>query len=129
MSGYGRAYRAMIGLLPAGVRRLDGAEMLATFEEQLAQSSNRRAAAWRAFVRFPRVLALEWRDVLVSGGVPTPPPQPRGTLMDAITRMVKQGSRGLLRTPAFSLSVVALFFFNVTTATEIYTVVDHVLLR
>jgi putative ABC transport system permease protein len=129
MSGYGRAYRAMIGLLPAGVRRLDGAEMLATFEEQLAQSSNRRAAAWRAFVRFPRVLALEWRDVLVSGGVPTPPPQPRGTLMDAVTRMVKQGSRGLLRTPAFSLSVVALLGLGVGSVTAIFTVVDHVLLR
>jgi putative ABC transport system permease protein len=129
MTGYVRAYRAMIALLPRSVRRLDGDEMLRTFEEQLRHAPNRGAVAWRAFTRFPKALALEWRDVLASGGIPTPPPESRGSLMDAVTRMLKQSSRGLMRTPAFSLSVVALLGLGVGSVTAIFTVVDHVLLR
>jgi predicted permease len=49
--------------------------------------------------------------------------------MDAATRIVKQSSRGLLRTPAFSLSVVLLLGLGVESVTAIFTVVDHVLLR
>jgi putative ABC transport system permease protein len=129
MNGYLRFYRALITLLPKSVRRRDGDEILQTFGEQLTHASNRHPVAWRAFIRFPQLLALEWRDVLVSGEIPTPLPAPRGTLMDAVTRMLQQSTRGLIRTPAFSLSVVALLGLGVGSVTAIFTVVDHVLLR
>lgn len=129
MTGYLHAYRALIGLLPRSVQLRDGDEMLRTFEEQLADALNRRAVARRAFVRFPIALALEWRDVLLSREIPTPSPRPRGSHMDATTRMVKQSARGLMRTPAFSLSVVLLLGLGVGSVTAIFTVVDHVLLR
>lgn len=129
MRGYVRVYRALIALLPRSVRRLDGEEMLRTFEEQLAHAPNRRAAAWRALIRFPKALALEWRDVLIAGEVPTPLPISRGSRMDAVTRMVRQSARSLLRTPAFSVSVVLLLGLGVGSVTAIFTVVDHVLLR
>ncbi|HSA55356.1 MAG TPA: ADOP family duplicated permease [Gemmatimonadaceae bacterium] len=129
MTGYLRAYRALIALLPRSVRLHDGDEMLRTLEEQLAHAPNRRAVAWRAFLRFPKVLALEWRDVLVSGGIPAPLPVSRGSHMDAVTRMLKQSGRSLVRTPVFSLSVVLLLGVGVGSVTAIFTVVDHVLLR
>lgn len=129
MTGYLRAYRALIALLPRGVRLHDSEEMLQTFEEQLVHASNRRAVAWRAFLRFPKALALEWRDVLLLGERPAAPPQPRGSLMDTVTRMLKQTARSLTRTPAFSLSVVLLLGLGVGSVTAIFTVVDHVLLR
>jgi hypothetical protein len=129
MSGYLRTYRALIGLLPGSIRVRDGDEMLRTFEEQLAHASNRGAVAWRAFSRFPIALALEWRDVLLSGEIPTPSPRARGSHMDAVRRMLKQGVRSLLRTPAFSLSVVLLLGLGTGSVTAIFTVVDHVLLR
>lgn len=129
MSAYVRAYGALIGLLPRSVRTRDGAEMLRTFGEQLDDAPNRHAVAWRAFVRFPIALLLEWRDVFVANEIPTASPPPTRSVMDAMMRMAKQGTRGLVRTPAFSLSVVLLLGLGVGSVTAIFTVVDHVLLR
>jgi putative ABC transport system permease protein len=129
MTGYLRAYRALVALLPRSVRQQDGDAMLDTFRDHLDHASNRHAVAWRAMFRFPRVLALEWRDVVARGVNPEPAPPAKGNSMDTLARMVKQSVRSLLRTPAFSLSVVLLLGLGVGSVTAIFTVVDHVLLR
>lgn len=129
MRVYRFIYGALIRLLPNAIRSRYGTEMLSTFDEQLLNAAKPHSTAWRSLVRFPGVLIMEWRDALVYGGIPAPPPAARAGTMDAVTRMLKQSSRSLSRTPAFSLSVVLLLGLGVGSVTAIFTVVDHVLLR
>lgn len=124
-----RLYRALIRLLPRRVRERDGEEISRTLSDQLANSRDPRATTWRAIRRFPVVLALEWRDALLAGRIPAPLPTARGSHMEALTRMVRQGARGLARTPAFSLSVILLLGLGVGSVSAMFAVVDHVLLR
>lgn len=49
--------------------------------------------------------------------------------MDALARVVRYGSRSLLRTPAFSLSVILLLGLGIGSVSGIFAVVDHVMLR
>jgi putative ABC transport system permease protein len=49
--------------------------------------------------------------------------------MDALMRLVRQGSRALFRAPAFTLSVILLLGLGVGSVSAIFAVVDHVLLR
>ena len=49
--------------------------------------------------------------------------------MDALRRMVRQSLRGLRRSPAFTVSVILLLALGVGSASAIFAVVDHVLLR
>lgn len=49
--------------------------------------------------------------------------------MESVTRMIRQGARGLARTPVFSLSVILLLGVGVGSVSAIFAVVDHVLLR
>ena len=122
-------YRALIRLLPRRVRERDAEEMSRAFADQLSGSSSPSAVRWRALIRFPRVLALEWRDALFAGPVPTAAISPGASRMEAIARMIRQGARGLARTPAFSLSVILLLGVGVGSVSAIFAVVDHVLLR
>ena len=122
-------YRALIYLLPRHVRERDGEEMMRTLADQIAEARTPRAVRWRALIRFPLVLALEWRDVLFTGPIPLPSVPSRGNRMDSIVRMIRQGARGLVRTPAFSLSVILLLGVGVGSVSAIFAVVDHVLVR
>ena len=122
-------YRALIRLLPRHVRERDGEEMMRTFAEQIAGARSPSAVRWRALIRFPAVLALEWRDVLFAGRIPPPLGPSRGSRMESIARMTRQGARGLARTPVFSLSVILLLGVGVGSVSAIFAVVDHVLLR
>jgi predicted permease len=124
-----RLYRALLRLLPRRVRERDAEEMARALADQIAGARAPAAVQWRALVRFPVVLALEWRDALFPGGVPAPPAPPRGSHMESIARMVRQGARGLARTPVFSLSVILLLGAGVGSVSAIFAVVDHVLLR
>ncbi|NOT08587.1 MAG: FtsX-like permease family protein, partial [Gemmatimonadales bacterium] len=122
-------YRALIRLLPRRVRERDGEEMIRALADQIAAARSPRAVQRRALIRFPLVLALEWRDDLFAGGVPALPVPSRGSRMESLARMIRQGGRGLARTPAFSLSVMLLLGIGVGSVSAIFTVVDHVLLR
>lgn len=124
-----RLYRALIRLLPRRVRERDGEEMIRTLADQIAGASTPGAVQWRALIRFPLLLALEWRDVLFPARVPRHPSLSRGSRMEALTRMIRQGARGLARTPAFSLSVILLLGIGVGSVSAIFAVVDPVLLR
>lgn len=122
-------YRALIRLLPRHVRERDSEEMTRALADQIADARAPAAVRWRALIRFPLVLALEWRDVLLAGPVWGPPLPSRGPRMDSVDRMVRQGARALARTPAFSLSVVLLLGVGVGSVSAVFTIVDHVLLR
>ena len=122
-------YRALIRLLPRQVRERDGEEMARTLADQIAGARAPWAVRWRALIRFPLVLALEWRDVFFAGPVPGPAVPARGNRMDSAARMIRQGARALARTPAFSLSVVLLLGVGVGSVSAIFAVVDHVLVR
>ncbi|HEX3928578.1 MAG TPA: ADOP family duplicated permease [Gemmatimonadales bacterium] len=122
-------YRALVRLLPRRVREHDAEEMVRALADQIAAAPSPSAIRWRALRRFPRVLALEWRDALFAGPIPTAAVSPRGSRMDAIARMIRQGARGLARTPAFSLSVILLLGVGVGSVSAIFAIVDHVLLR
>ncbi len=124
-----RLYRALIRLLPRHVRERDGEEMMRALADQIAGARAPWVVRWRALSRFPLVLALEWRDVLLAGRVPEPPVASRGNRMESINRMMRQGARALARTPAFSLSVILLLGTGVGSVSAIFAVVDHVLLR
>jgi predicted permease len=123
-----RLYRALIRLLPREVRERDGEEMARALADQIAGARSPSAVRWRALIRFPLVLALEWRDVLFAGDLPAPV-RSRGARMESVARMIRQGARGLARTPAFSLSVILLLGVGVGSVSAIFAVVDHVLLR
>jgi hypothetical protein len=123
-----RFYRLLTRLLPRDVHERHGEEMLRTLEEQVARAPNRGAVLWRAFRRFPGVLVLEWRDALMEDSQPQPA-HSRGSVIDSASRLIRQGSRGLIRTPAFSLSVILLLGVGVGSVSAIFAVVDHVLLR
>jgi predicted permease len=122
-------YRALIRLLPRRVRERDGEEMVRALADQIAGTRAPSAVRWRALTRFPLVLALEWRDVLLAGRVPPPPVSSGASRMESLARMIRQGARGLARTPAFSLSVILLLGAGVGGVSAIFAVVDHVLLR
>lgn len=128
-----RLYRALIRLLPRRVRERDGEEMSRALADQIAEARAPSAVRWRALIRFPMVLALEWRDAwrdaLFARRVPGAPALSRGSRMESITRMIRQGARGLARTPAFSLTVILLLGVGVGSVSAIFAVVDHVLLR
>jgi hypothetical protein len=49
--------------------------------------------------------------------------------MESVARMIRQGARGLARTPAFSFSVILLLGVGVGSVSAIFAVVDHVLVR
>jgi predicted permease len=123
-----RLYRALIRLLPQEVRERDGEEMARTLADQIAGERAPAAVRWRALIRFPLVLALEWRDVLIAESPPAPA-RSRGGRMESLSRMIRQGARGLARTPTFSLSVILLLGVGVGSVSAIFAVVDHVLLR
>ena len=122
-------YRLLIRLLPRRVRERDAEEMTRALADQIADAPAPAAVRWRALTRFPLVLLLEWRDALLAGPIPAPPAPSRGTRMDSLARMLRQGARGLARTPAFSLSVILLLGVGVGSVSAIFAVVDHVLLR
>ncbi|MDF2771837.1 MAG: permease [Geminicoccaceae bacterium] len=122
-------YRALIRLLPRRVRERDGEEMTRALADQIAGARAPSAVLWRALTRFPLVLVLEWRDVLFARHVPASTVRSRGNRMESVARMIRQGARGLARTPAFSLSVILLLGVGVGTVSAIFAVVDHVLLR
>jgi hypothetical protein len=109
-----RLYRALIRLLPREVRERDGEEMARALADRIAGAPVPSAVRWRALIRFPLVLALEWRDALLAGRVPAPPVPSRGGRMESAARMIRQGARALARTPAFSLSVVLLLGVGAT---------------
>ena len=124
-----RLYRCLIRLLPRHVREHDGQEIVWTLEDQIAQANRPAAVIWRAYRRFPFALALEWRDALIHGAVPTTTKRVKGSTVDAIARLIRQGARSLRRTPAFTLSVVLLLGLGVGSVSAIFAVVDNVLLR
>jgi predicted permease len=124
-----RLYRALIRLLPRRVRERDGEEMARALADQIAGARAPAAVRWRALTRFPLVLALEWRDVLFAPRVSSPTVFSQGSRMESIARMIRQGARGLARTPVFSLSVILLLGVGVGSVSAIFAVVDHVLLR
>jgi putative ABC transport system permease protein len=124
-----RLYRALIRLLPRRVRERDGEEMARALADQIAGARAPSAVRRRALIRFPLVLALEWRDALFAGRVPAPEVPSRGSRMESVARMIRQGARGLARTPAFSLSVFLLLGVGIGSVSAIFAVVDHVLLR
>ena len=129
MSKATRVYGWLLRLLPRAVREHDADEMQRTLEEQIEDARQPRRVIWRAYRRFPAVLALEWKDVLVHGGLPATTQTSKGSRVDFLTRQIKQSARSLRRTPAFSLSVILLLGLGLGGVSAIFAVVDHVLLR
>jgi putative ABC transport system permease protein len=127
-------YRQLVQLLPRSVRDRDGDEMLHTFADQMHNAPRGLAVSWRAFSRMPAVLVLEWRDEFVRArhrtlhGVSSSPPHQKKQ-MDAIVRALRYGTRSLLRTPAFSASVILLLGLGIGSVSGIFAVVDHVMVR
>jgi predicted permease len=129
--GVVRAYRALVRLLPPAVRERDGEEMVATFAAMWSAARGRAVrfgCLLRSFGWLPVVALAEWRDHLEAahrrrlgrlGGVE----------MDGIRRGVWVALRGLLRSPAFTLSTVLLLGLGVGAVTTIFTIVDHLFLR
>ena len=124
-----RLYRALLHLLPRQVFDRDGSEMLRALADQMEGSERPRAVAWRALRRLPLVAVLEWYDVLFPRSVPAQPAPRRGGSMDSLGRMVRHGVRALGHSPVFSLGVILLLGAGVGSASAIFAVVDHVLLR
>src|SRR5918999_3825039 len=79
-----RLYRALIRLLPREVRERDGEEMARTLADQIAGERAPAAVRRRALIRFPLVLALEWRDVLFAESPPSPV-RSRGSRMESLS--------------------------------------------
>jgi predicted permease len=110
------------------VRKGDGEEIAATFEEQWREEAGwpaRMRLAVRTFRRLPRVVLLEWLDetglsASNRGG---------GWDMSGWVRHVRLAGRTLRKAPAFTVTSVLLIALGVGAVTTIFTLVDHVLLR
>jgi putative ABC transport system permease protein len=129
MSTATRVYGWLLRLLPRSVREHDAEEMLRTLQDQIEHAREPGQVIWRAYRRFPAVLALEWKDVLLHGGIPTSAQASRGSAVDLMTRQIMQSARSLRRTPAFSCSVILLLGLGLGGVSAVFAVVDHVLLR
>lgn len=129
--GVVRVYRGLLWLMPAAVRAEDGEEMTRTFAALWADERRVRGPAatlLRTFGGLLIAIALEWWSVLT--GLRRPAGDNRRRLgMDGVWRMGRYGARSLVKSPAFTWSVVLLLGLGVGSVTTIFTLVDHVLLR
>ena len=124
-----RVYRAALVALPPGARG-ERDDMAAALEEQLRHAIGRReglAAASRAFLRLPLVLAAEWIDsarLSRRSGLLEP-----HTRRGAFVQNLRFAARTLRKNPTFTWVSVLLIGMGVGAVTAIFTVVDQVLLR
>jgi putative ABC transport system permease protein len=125
-------YRRLIRVFPASFRAEYGEEMADAFASQWREARHRErrvATLVRAFGRLPAVVVAEWWEAALRvRGRRRDRRRGGGVLMGSL-QMIRYGVRSLLRTPAFTLGVVLLLGLGVGSASAIYAVVDHVLLR
>ena len=107
-----RLYRALLHLYPAGFRAEYAEDLCALFALRRAQASNPFA-----------VLAL-WLEAIAdtcSSAVPAH--------WDILRRDLAWSARSLRRSPAFTLTVIAVSALGIGATTAAFTLADHVLLR
>jgi predicted permease len=124
-------YRALLLLLPPEVRREDGAEIAAAFQDlwNAAVAEGRRLRALRrGFGGLAAAIVLEWLQRARGGRMPAAAVR-RAGWVDRGRWQLRQGVRSLLRAPSFAVSTVLLLGLGVGSVTTIFTIVDHVLLR
>src|ERR687896_132942 len=66
------------------LRRMSADGWIDEVEARTADDRPPSAVRWRALIRFPFVLALEWRDALFAPGLPAPRPS-RGSRMESLS--------------------------------------------
>lgn len=125
-----RLYRALLWLFPPGFRAEHGRDALETFDELMRRSSG-RSRLWlavRAFARIPTAALAERLDERRFE-----PPQQRhnnkGGRVDRWIRHLKYGARTLWKAPSFTWSAVLLVGLGVGSATTIFSLADHLVLR
>jgi putative ABC transport system permease protein len=121
-----RLHRALLWLVPSGVRREYGAEMIATFE---AAATDARGAGplavWRLLLH--EILDLAWsRRASRPAGV-APEPRQRGEWIQV--GAWRQAWRSLARRPAFLTATVVTLAFGAAVTTAVFSLVDTVLIK
>lgn len=127
-----RAYGWGLQLFPAAIRRADSQEMLETFadlwEEEVGHVA-RFGLLLRSFGGLLWVAGLEWKDEWRGSGATAPERRTRRWGMSAWTGSLRYALRTLRKSPSFTLTTIVLLALGVGSATTIFTLVDHVLLR
>ena len=126
----GRAlFAALLGLLPAGLRRSVGADMRATFEARQDDAARRGAAAllllWAG--ELPGLVLAAARARL--GGGAGPAPSHGAPLMETLAQDLRFVLRSLRRTPAFTATALLVVAVGVGATIAIFSAVNAVLLR
>ena len=127
-----RAYAALVSLLPASIRRVDGAEIADVFAEMWAAEGTlwgRVRLSAICFGRLPRLLAVEWLDEVGITGTQRTGSATGGWGMNGWGRNFRLAVRTLRKAPAFTVTTMLLIGLGVGSVTTIFTLVDHVLLR
>ncbi len=107
-----RLYRALLHLYPAGFRAEYAADLCALFALRLEQASN------------PFTILLLWLDAIAdifSSAI--------AAHWDILRRDLAWSARSLRRSPAFTLTAIAVSALGIGATTAAFTLADHVLLR
>ena len=124
MSAAVRLYRALLHAYPPAFRERFGAGMLQAFRDR------RRAAAARGRAAVAALMLRTVVDVLVNATAIRVHQTERTPMnWQSLVLDTRYACRMFLRNPVFSMLAVAAFFFNDTANTEIYTIVNGVLLK
>ena len=124
---------------PPAFRRECGEEILDLYAQRqarlVAATAPLRAQAalwWHTAADIVRTAAAEWIDVATSGGRPAAHAAAdirRMTVMDRITRDVRDAARRLVRTPGFSLSAILILAIGLGGTIAMFSAVDAFVLR
>jgi predicted permease len=127
-----RLYALALGLLPPEIRRVDGGEIIRTFSDLWGEKLEPVARArlmLRAFGRLPWAALSEWKDHFSRHPAPGADRNRWRWGMTAWLGNLRFALRTLRKSPSFALTTVLLLGLGVGSATTIFTLVDHVLLR
>jgi putative ABC transport system permease protein len=130
MRALGRAiFAALLALLPASFGAEARAEMRATFD--LRQRDRRGAPAllllWVS--ELAGLLSAALRARLLTPTTPSPTSSHGASLMETFVQDLRHGLRSLARSPASTLTVVAVIAIGIGATTAIFSAVNAVLLR
>lgn len=127
-----RLFRAALRILPRELREEDGADIVRTLEDQLAETTGvaaRMEVVLRAFAGLPTAALAVARDAHM-GWVPGGrKPERGGDGMRGGFRTIRRAVRTLWHVPSFTWASVLLLALGIGAATAAFSIVDHVLLR
>ena len=126
-----RLYAAVARLLPPDMRR-DREEIVRAFGtlwREAGGTAERALLAARSFGAFAAVLVVEWLEYLGARRAPGRIRDGHGRGGMGFWRNLRFALRTLRKAPTFALTSILLVAVGVGSATAIFTLVDHILLR